>query len=91
MAARLRLGVEMDDGTTWEVVCDQRDYASWEIQPFHDAGRPVTRVRYLAFSASCRERKTDLSWPKFNAAAVDVGALDVDDVDPTQPDHSDAD
>jgi hypothetical protein len=86
MAARLVVHAEMDDGQILEATCDQRDYAAWEIHPLHDDDRPVTRIRYLAFSALNRSGWTKLSWPAWNAACVSADAADsaLVDVDPTR-------
>jgi hypothetical protein len=92
MSARLRLRVLMEDGTEQEVTSDQRDYASWEMQPFHGEDRRVTATRYFAYAALTRTKQTTLSWPRWNAAAVQVEAVDGEvTVDPTSPDHSAAD
>lgn len=82
----LRLFVELEDGKTWEVDADQRDYAAWEMQTFYDPARNTVLRRFLAFSASSRLKLTDLSWAKFNAQAVMVDVESVDEpADPTQP------
>lgn len=88
------LAVELEDGTTWEVSADQRDLAKWELQPFYDPARLTVRQRYMGYAASVRAGRTDLSWPKFDAACVEVRGADDDsddepeEVDPTEPDPS---
>ena len=75
------LAVEMEDGATWVVVADQRDAAKWEVQPF---GCPIkdikarlfTALRFLAWSASTRQGRTELSWAEWDAACVEVGDPD---------------
>jgi len=87
-----RLTVEMEDGATWDVAVDQRDIAKWEMQPFFDDDRVTVRQRYVAFAASARGKQTELSWPKFDAACVEVrpaAGPESETVDPTrsgQPD-----
>lgn len=86
---RTRMTVEMDDGATWEVFADQRDWARWEVQPAYspEVDRIMSRIRFMAYSASIRAGLTDLSWPKFDAACVEAAAPpdDGETVDPTRP------
>jgi hypothetical protein len=78
---RFELQCELDDGSTWVVVTDQRDMARWEVQPF---GGPSTRIeekamvamRFLAWSASTRQRLTTLPWEEFDAELVEAFPLD---------------
>ena len=88
---RLRMRVELDDGTTWEVDTDQRDNARFELQDFYAPHRVLLRQRFMAYVASCRAGKTSLPWPKFDAACIEVVGVDTDEVglDPTPPDQSD--
>lgn len=88
--SRIPLHVEMEDGTAYDVVIDQRDIAKWELQPFYDDDRTTLRQRYAAFAALVRGKVIELSWPKFNDACVEVidGRGKAEDVDPTQPDPS---
>lgn len=98
MARTVPFLVELEDGATWDVVVDQRDIAAWEMQDFYDDERTTVRMRYTAFNASSRTAKTNLSWPKFNAACVSVtfngSDSEADEADaevpPTQPDPSGA-
>lgn len=87
--SRIPLHVEMEDGSEYDVVIDQRDVAKWELQSFYDDDRTTLRQRYVAYAASVRGKLTDLSWPKFNDACVEVidGRGKAEDVDPTQPDQ----
>ncbi|MER5703477.1 hypothetical protein ABT023_16250 [Micromonospora sp. NPDC002296] len=92
----IELRVEMDDGTTYDVVADQRDVARWEIQDF---GCPIGQIdtrmhlayRWLAWSALTRRQQITLSWPDFDRDCVEViDPPDADegtagDVDPGQP------
>jgi hypothetical protein len=90
---RLRMQVEMEGGSTWEVDTDQRDQARFEMQDFYRADRMLLKQRFMAYVASAREKKTNLSWPKFDAACVEVIAAADDqstEVDPTKPDPSGA-
>jgi len=56
----------MDDGTTHQVVADQRDFAKWEAQPFRDEDSPHTKLRFITWSAMTRQRLTSAGWPEFN-------------------------
>lgn len=94
------LDVEMEGGTTYMVVADQRDIARFEVQPF---GWPVVRIeenasmaffRFLAWSAAARQQLTKLTWPDFDAQCVEAmpagdakGESDAADdaADPGQP------
>lgn len=88
------LDVEMEDGTAYHVVADQRDFRKWELQPF---GWPVAQLeeklsvhlmRYLAWSAAQRIGQTTLSWKDFDAACVEAFATDdgaSDAEDPGRP------
>ena len=90
MASMLfELDVEMEDGTTYTVVADQRDVARWEIQSF---GWPVSQLeekasmsffRFLGWAASVRQRRTMASWDDWNAVAVEV--LPVEDEESELP------
>lgn len=97
----MELNVEMDDGSTYQVVADQRDIAKWEVQPF---GWPVSQaeeqmsmgfLRFLAWSAATRRQLTTLKWDQFDAQCVEAGPLDdeegsvpADASDPGQPARS---
>lgn len=73
----IEMTVEMDGGETWSVVADQRDIAKWEVAPF---GGPFTRFedkamtgcRFLAWSASKRQGRTQLDWEPFNDACIEA-------------------
>jgi hypothetical protein len=84
-AFKQRIAVEMEDGSTWEAVADQRDLARYEVQPFYDPDRIHTMLRFLAWSASYRAKQTPLSWDLFNASCVEAGDPVEVSVDPTQP------
>ncbi|MEU5939407.1 hypothetical protein ABZ807_09470 [Micromonospora sp. NPDC047548] len=82
----LEFQVEMEDGTTHEVVADQRDVAKWEVQefgcPFDDIhSRVHLGYRWLAWSAMTRRGMTGLSWPDFDAQCIEV----VDKPEPDEP------
>lgn len=83
------LDVEMEDGTAYVVVADQRDVARWEIQPF---GWPAAQIeekasmtffRFLGWSASVRQQITQEAWDAWNAKAVEV--LPVEDEESELP------
>lgn len=72
------LDVELEGGTSYVVVADQRDVARWEIQPF---GWPVTQIdekasitlfRFLAWSASVRQQRTTEAWDAWSAKCIEV-------------------
>lgn len=78
--------VEMEDGETWVVVADQRDIARWEIQDFGCPWGEVTSIsfslsRFLAWSASARQGKTELKWDEFNEKCIEVGDIPSEDGD----------
>ena len=92
------LYVEMEDGTTFSVVADQRDIARWEVQPFggpfsgfEDKG--MTGMRFLAWSAAFRQQLTTLKWEEFNDKCVEAippgeeeeGEVPADAEDPGRP------
>ena len=89
MATLLEFVVEMEDGTTTDVVADQRDMAKWEIQPFGCAmsqldSRMNLAYRWLAWSAMSRRGMTDLKWDAFDAQCIEVRDLpDPEDAEPT--------
>lgn len=91
----LEFQVEMEDGTTHDVVADQRDVAKWEVQPF---GCPMSEwdkrvnlaYRWLAWSAMTRRGMTDLKWDAFDAQCIEVRDMPEpeepgDELDPGQP------
>lgn len=92
--SRIRMRVLLDDvdGTTWEVDTDQRDQARYELQEFYAPGRPLTAQRFMAYVASARKGLTSLSWPKFDAACLEVVGVEAGqtEVGPTKPDPSGA-
>ncbi|SIQ07276.1 hypothetical protein [Micromonospora avicenniae] len=71
------LRVEMEDGTTYDVVADQRDAAKFEVQDFGCSisaidSRLATAFRYMAWSAMTRRGETKLSWKDFDAQCIEV-------------------
>ncbi|RKN38451.1 hypothetical protein [Micromonospora endolithica] len=71
------LRAEMEDGTTYDVVADQRDIAKWEVQDFGTAfadigSRQHMAYRWLAWSALTRRGLVDLEWPEFDALCVEA-------------------
>jgi hypothetical protein len=92
-AIRTELEIEMEDGETYRVVADQRDFARWEGQDFYDPDRKNMMTRFIGWSAAKRQGKTRLPWEPFNIECVQVGSApdaEDDDVDPTQMDQSTA-
>jgi hypothetical protein len=91
------LNVEMEDGSTYQVVADQRDMAKWEVQPFGSSfqnalngERQLLFTRWVAWSASVRRGLTELSWDDFDNKCVEVtpvsdGDGEVNDADPGNP------
>lgn len=73
----MELAVEMEDGTTFSVVADQRDIARWEVQPFGGPfsqfeNKGMTGMRFLAWSAAFRQQLTTLKWEEFNDKCVEA-------------------
>lgn len=96
----VELHVEMEDGTTYDVVADQREVSKWEVQdfgtPFPEIGeRMHLGLRWLAWSALSRRGELPavdgkpMSWEQFDALCVEASdPVDVDeqgDPDPGQP------
>jgi len=77
-ALRLPYVVDMEDGTTLEVVADQRDLAAWEshrdYRPPHEA--PHTASRFWAWSAAKRAGQYGQPWVRWQDEAVDVRDAD---------------
>jgi len=97
MATLFELRAEMEDGTTYDVVADQRDVAKFEVQDFGCSAmelgsRMATAYRYMAWSALTRRGEIKLKWLEFDAQCVEVSdmpdeesALPADAEDPGQP------
>lgn len=75
--------VEMEGAEPYTIVADQRDVARWEIQSF---GWPIVRIeeqmsmvffRFLAWSATVRQQRTQLGWDDWSAKCVE--ALPIED------------
>jgi hypothetical protein len=73
------LSVEMEDGTTYDAVADQRDVARFEIQPFGtSAGEMTSRIytsmRFLAWSALDRKGllPKGMDWSRFDRECIEV-------------------
>ncbi|MGK5737275.1 hypothetical protein [Micromonospora sp. URMC 103] len=87
----------MEDGTTFDVVADQRDVAKFEIQDFgcsatELSSRFATAYRFMAWSALSRRGETKLKWSDFDAQCVEVvdmpdeeSAVPADAEDPGPP------
>ena len=97
MATTFELRAEMEDGTTYDVVADQRDVAKFEVQDFGCSARDMlsriaTAYRYLAWSALTRRGEIKTPWQEFDAQCVEVtdtpdeeSAVPADAEDPGQP------
>lgn len=84
MASMLfELTVEMEGEEPYVIVADQRDIARWEVQPFGwPAGQLEEKAgmlffRFLAWSASVRQRKVTSSFEQWSDTCIEV--LPVDD------------
>lgn len=89
----VEIRAEMEDGTTQDVVADQRDIARWEIQDF---GCPFAAIdmrihlglRWLAWSALSRRNMLPavdgkpMSWEHFDAVCVEARDQADDDEEP---------
>ena len=97
----MELNVELEDGSTYQVVADQRDIAKWEIQPFGfpaaqmEDRMSMSMLRFLAWSAMTRQQLTALKWDAFNDQCVEAvplddeeGSVPADASDPGQPARS---
>lgn len=76
----IELRVEMEDGTTYDVVADQRDVAKWEVQDFGCSirewdSRMNLAYRFLAWSALKRRGLIDLTWDQFDAQCIEAADL----------------
>ena len=83
----IELRAEMEDGTTHDVVADQRDIAKWEVQdfgcPFSDLdSRPMLALRWLAWSALKRRGMVDMTWDEFDAQCIEAGDPDEESAQP---------
>lgn len=89
----VEIRAEMEDGTTYDVVADQRDIARWEVQDF---GTPFAEIharihlglRWLAWSALTRRSMLPevdgkpMSWMQFDAVCVEARDQADDDEEP---------
>lgn len=93
--------VEMEDGTEYDVIVDQRDIGSWEEQPFGCSFRfaqdqkQVTFLRYLAWHALRRTGEIDkkMGWATFKEQCIEAVDTQPEEEagklpDPTTPDTS---
>jgi len=101
---QMELSAEMEDGTTEQVVADQRDIARWEIQPFgcpfaemQGGNRALLAMRWLAWHALHRMGRTTLGWDAWDGQCVEVMPPDdegtedappAEEVDPGRPARS---
>lgn len=74
------LHVELEDGTTFDVVADQRDLVRWERHPegaaVGDESKMMQMLRFLAWSVLQRTGETDLKWPQFDRQLVEAAPVD---------------
>jgi len=91
---RFEYTATMEDGSTLDVVADQRDVAAFEVSPngcsFLEAtSKPFTYARYMAWHAARRGKLTTLTWEDWDAQCVQVDSRDEKDdleaSDPGQP------
>ena len=77
------LHVEMEDGTTYDVVADQRDLVRWERHPEGSAitneAKVMQMLRFLAWSVLQRTGEIDLKWPAFDRQLVEAVERDDDE------------
>lgn len=89
---RFEYQATMADGSTIDVVADQRDIAAFEVDPdgcsfFEAPARPFTYARFLAWHAARRGKLTTLSLDEWKDQCVHVDTVDTEgeDPDPGQP------
>lgn len=79
-AIQMPMTIHMEDGTTYEVIVDQRDVSAFEVQPF---GRPFKQVdeviftfmRWTAWHAMGRNKldmPSWMSWKDFDKKCIEV-------------------
>jgi hypothetical protein len=80
-----RLRVTMDTGEKWDIQTANPDLCLWERTraakkwpAMQDS--PFTWMTFLAWSASTREKRTDVPYEKFEQTAYGIVNLDADDV-----------
>ena len=82
-----RYKIEFEDGSTIEVVSDQRDIAKWECMPFGTSwaeapNKLFTFSRFRAWSAARRAKVFTDTWEEFGEVAVEVSMVDEDGESP---------
>lgn len=89
---RFEYTATMADGSTIDVVADQRDIAAWEVSPngcssLEAITKPFAYARFLAWHAAKRDRRTTLTHDQWEDECVQVDTTDAegDDPDPGQP------
>lgn len=91
---RFEYRATMEDGTTLDVVADQRDVAAWEVSPngcsfLEVIHRPFAYARYVAWHAASRSGLTTMDVTTWEAKCVQVDSVDADEAadseDPGQP------
>lgn len=79
--------VRMDDGSTHNVVADDRDWARLEAEPFSDdPSMKVTRTRFLCWSVLTRRGAYTKPFDQFNL--TDCVTIDVPDTDDEDDDEA---
>lgn len=80
---QIKLAAEMENGTTHEVVADQRDVAAWEA---HTNGWDIAThahmaARFLTWHALNRTKKTAMNWERFNSLLIEAAYSEDEDDD----------
>lgn len=77
----------MEDGEVLSAIADQRDYAAFEASDLYDAdgGRPVQKIRWLAWNALRRAKLTTAAWPKFNTELCVQAQVQLDEEEQEEP------
>ena len=90
---RFQYRATMEDGSTLDVMADQRDIAAWEVSPngcsfLEVVHRPFAYARYVAWHAAKRSGQTTMDLATWEAKCVEVDSLgdeEEDSADPGQP------
>jgi hypothetical protein len=93
---RARITLEGPDGEPlepFEVRIDNRDYLRWDkeaarrgwLRKKDDQSPVFIMATFLSWSAAIRTRKTELTWPQFEAAAIECQDLEETAEDAARP------
>ena len=93
-----RMAVLLEDGQEWEVQADNRDIVAYDTDRVtklsylpergHETA-PLLWATYLAWHASTRTGRSQLTWQQWQKECVSVEPLKGVSVDPTRPDPGD--